>query len=116
MARGRADEFRIQSECVKWLWNEKPETRRHFILIDNNSDSAVQALQKRAMGQIKGVADTLFFWKKKLYFIEFKTELGKQSQDQIAFEIEAYNHCDGYIIIRSIEQFKTFINSVLSSI
>jgi len=116
MSRGKSEEFKLQSKCVIWLWNEHPETRKHFILVDNNSDNTVQALQKRAMGQVKGVADTFFFWKKNLWFIEFKTPTGKQSDSQILFESIANEHSNGYLIIRTFEQFKEFINKVLGSI
>ena len=115
MAQGRAEEFKIQAECAQWLWNEHPETRRCFILVDNNADSAIAALQKRSMGMVRGAADTLFYWKQKLYFIEFKTPKGKQSDWQIRFEAVAQKHSHGYFIVRSFDQFKKLIEAILSS-
>lgn len=111
----KAEEFKIQAECAQWLWNEKPQTRRCFILVDNNATNAVSALQKRAMGMVKGAADTFFYWEKKLYFMEFKTPTGKQSDAQILFENTAHTHAHEYIIIRSVNQFKEVINSILDS-
>lgn len=113
MARGRSEEFKIQAACAQWLWNKHPETRRCFILIENNSDNAIQALQKRAIGMVRGAADTFFYWKGNLYFLEFKTPSGRQSDYQKEFEIKANEHSSGYYIIRSFNQFKDLIETIL---
>lgn len=113
MARGKAEEFRLQSKCAQWLWNEHPETRRCFILVDNNSDNTISALQKRAMGMVRGAADTFFYWNKQLYFLEFKTPTGKQSDHQKLFEEVANIHSNGYVIIRTFDQFKSFILKII---
>lgn len=113
MARGRSEEFRLQSECVKWLWNNHPQTRRCFVLVENNSDNQISALQKRAMGMIKGAADTFFYWNKQLYFIEFKTPVGKQSDAQIIFEGVANKHSSGYHIVRTFEGFQELILGII---
>lgn len=113
MSQGRAEEAKLQSSCVFWLWNAYPETRKHFILIDNNATSMIGTMQKRSMGLITGAADTFLFWRKKLYFIEFKTKNGVQSNAQIEFELESIGHCDGYFIIRSLREFQELIESIL---
>lgn len=109
----QTEEFRIQAQCAQWLWNTYPECRKCFILVDNNSSSTIAALQKRAMGMVKGAADTFFYWKKHLYFMEFKTPIGKQSQAQMDFQNVANIHAHKYLIIRSFEEFKEIIESIL---
>lgn len=113
MSQGKTEEAKLQSACVLWLWNTYPKTRKHFILIDNNATSMIGTIQKRSMGLIVGAPDTFFFWDKKLYFIEFKTIKGSQSNAQIEFELESIGHCNGYFIIRSIQQFQELIKSIL---
>ena len=113
MSRGRAEEFKLQAKCVQWLWNEYSETRKCFITVDNNSDNQISALQKRALGMVKGAADTFFYWNKQLYFIEFKTPVGKQSDSQKAFELVANKHSSGYFIIRTFESFQALILDII---
>ena len=114
MSRGSSVEFKTQSECAIWLWNTYPQTRGCFLLIDNNSSNIVSALQKRAMGMVKGASDTVFIWNRKTYFIEFKSNIGTQSVFQKKFEVIANAHSSGYYIIRSLSEFIKLIESILN--
>ncbi len=113
MSRGVAGEARLQAKCVQWLWNTYPETRGCFLLIDNNATSAIGTLQKRAMGMVKGAADTMFFWRGDLYFFEFKIGNNKQSEAQKKFEDIALVHARDYRIIRDFNDFCEAIKSIL---
>ena len=114
MSRGKAEEARLQAKCVIWLWNERPQTRSCFILIDNNATHMIAAMQKRSMGMIGGAADTFFFWNKKLYFFEFKFGGNKQSPAQKAFENVAKVHSSGYFLVYSFEYFCSTIDQILA--
>lgn len=114
MARGKAEEFKIQAQCAQWLWNNYPETRGNFIVVDNNSDNVVSAMQKRAMGMIRGAADTFFYWDRKLYFLEFKTSTGRQSDHQKWFELHCREHSEGYWIIRNLKEFQELILAIIN--
>lgn len=114
MSKGQSEEAKIQAACVMWLWNKYPETRGHFILIDNNATHGIATMQKRALGLVKGAADTLFFWNKKLYFIEFKTQTGYQSDAQKEFQAKCSGHCEEYVIIRSLRDFQLKIDGILA--
>lgn len=114
MSISKTEEAKLQASCVMWLWNTYPETRGNFVLIDNNATSMIATMQKRSMGLITGAADTFFFWNKKLYFIEFKTLVGKQSEAQIKFEHIANVHSEGYFIIRTLDNFCNLIKSILN--
>lgn len=113
MSRGAAGEARLQAKCVQWLWNTYPETRGCFLLIDNNATSAIGTLQKRAMGMVKGAADTMFFWRGDLYFFEFKIRNNKQSEAQKNFEKIALIHAKNYSVIYTFENFCEAIKSIL---
>lgn len=106
-------ESKIQSDCVKWLWNEYPETRGCFFAINNNSEHVARAMQRKAIGLVKGVSDTIFLWKSKTYLIEFKTDTGRQSQEQKRWETVVINQGFRYFIIRSLEEFKQLMSSIL---
>ena len=106
-------ESQIQSECVTWLWNEHPETRGLFFAVNNNSEHAVRALQRRSVGLIPGVSDTIFIWKHKAYFIEFKTPIGTQSKSQKVWENKVTGEGFDYYIVRSLEEFKILINKIV---
>ena len=104
-------EERIQANCVKWLWNNYPETRGLFILNSNNPLNAIDGMRRKAMGAIPGVADTMFLHNGKVYFLEFKTPKGRQSKVQIEWESLVSQHGFIYVVIRSEEQFRDLIKT-----
>ena len=99
-------ESKIQSECVKWLWNNYPETRGLFFEINNNPRNAIDGSLRKSMGMIKGVADTCLLWNGKAYFIEFKDEKGKQSKSQEIWQRTIEKQNFNYFIIRTFNEFK----------
>lgn len=117
----RQPEMRIQSDCVRWIHNEHPETRGLFFHIKNELDrpdaNAMLGARLRAEGIVKGVADCALMMKRGPYgalFVEFKTEIGRQSEAQKNWEhiIKAQGY--SYHLCRSLEQFKEIINDYLS--
>ena len=106
-------EAQIQSECVLWLWNNHPETRGLFFSVTNNSEHIARAMQRKSLGLIPGVSDTLFMWKGRTYCLEFKTPSGSQSPAQKEWEAKVTTHGFDYQIIRSFEQFKNIIETIL---
>lgn len=114
--------MRIQSDCVRWIHNEHPETRGLFFHIKNELDrpdaNAMLGARLRSEGIVKGVADCALMMKRGPYgalFVEFKTEVGRQSDAQKAWEqiikAQGYKYC----LCRSLEQFKTIINEYLNA-
>jgi len=111
-------EARIQASAVLWLWNERPETRGLFIHIPNegNRASAIDGALRRSLGLVAGAPDTFLFMPRGQYAglaIEFKTEVGTQSDEQKAFQarLEKQGYC--YRLCRSLEQFKQIITEYL---
>ena len=113
-------EMRIQSECVRWIHNEHPETRGLFFHIKNELDrpdaNAMLGARLRAEGIVKGVADCALMMKRGAYgalFVEFKTDVGRQSEAQKNWERIVTMQGYYYRICRSLEQFKEIINEYL---
>jgi ATP-dependent exoDNAse (exonuclease V) beta subunit len=110
---GIKTEQQIQSDCVTWLWNNYPETRGHFFAVNNNSEHVARAMNRKAIGVVRGVSDTIFLWHGETYLIEFKTNVGKQSKIQKAWGEKMTQSGFDYTIIRSLDEFKFFIKKVL---
>ena len=106
-------EAQIQSSCVLWLWNTHPETRGLFFSVTNNSEHVARAMQRKALGLIAGVSDCLFIWNGTVICLEFKTEKGRQSPAQIEWAWKVNQQHIQYYIIRSLEQFKQVIESII---
>jgi len=113
-------EMRIQSECVRWIHNEHPETRGLFFHIKNELDrpdaNAMLGSRLRSEGIVKGVADCALMMKRGQYgalFVEFKTEVGRQSDAQKNWERIITSQGYAYRLCRSLAQFKEIINEYL---
>ena len=106
-------EAQLQAACVTWLWNTHPETRGLFFAVTNNSEHAVRGLQRRALGMISGVSDTILLWGAKAYLIEFKTEIGKQSPSQKDWQVRAESQGFTYFLIRTEQEFRKLIGEIL---
>jgi hypothetical protein len=59
----------------------------------------------KAMGQRAGFADLMVLHDRVAYFIEFKSETGRQTGEQRTFEVDLYdNGFPHYAIVRSIPE------------
>lgn len=105
-------EAQIQAACVTWLWNTYPQTRGLFFAVNNNSEHVARAMNRKAVGLVAGVSDTIFLWKGTAYLIEFKTPTGKQSPKQKEWEAKVNEAGFDYRIVRSLEGFKQLIEGI----
>ena len=106
-------EAQIQAACVTWLWNTHPLTRGLFFAVNNNSEHVVWAMNRKAVGLVAGVADTIFLWAGEAYLIEFKTPTGRQSAKQKEWQNKVVAAGFWYYIIRSLEEFQDLINEII---
>ena len=106
-------ELKMQAACVKWLRNERPETRGLFFAVNNNSENKRKGAKHKTIGVTPGVSDTIFLWKGKAHLIELKTPTGKQSPDQKRWQKIVEDNGFNYYIVRSLDEFKTLINSIM---
>lgn len=106
-------EAQIQAACVTWLWNTYPQTRGLFFAVNNNSEHVARAMNRKAVGLVAGVSDTIFLWRGVAYLIEFKTPTGKQSAKQKEWQQKAEAAGFRYCIVKSIKEFQTLMEDLL---
>lgn len=106
-------ESQIQAACVTWLWNTYPQTRGLFFAVNNNSEHVARAMNRKAVGLVAGVSDTIFLWNRAVWLIEFKTPTGTQSAKQKEWEAKVNEAGFDYRIVRSLEEFKQLIEEIL---
>lgn len=113
---------KLQSECFMYLWNEKPElrylcftTRNNLTSQEGDLQSKIKMGQMKAMGTVKGTTDLVFYFAGRLYGFDMKVGKDKLSKEQLEFisQLKANGGAGGEI--RSLEQFKTELNSILSN-
>lgn len=94
----------IQNECLEWL-----NTNGFFAWSVNNGavyDEKRNSFRAKQRFDIKGQSDAIAVKDSKIWFIEFKTEKGKMSDYQKAFQKRLEMHGHTYLLIRSLEQLK----------
>ena len=113
-------EGKIQAECYRWFNNTyclKHHTPRLLMFSIPNElagRNKIATIQARSMGLTSGVADTqILFPNGKSIFVEFKTSKGTQSDNQKDFEVRVNSLGFDYYVIRSVDEFKALIQSLL---
>lgn len=118
-------EAKIQSECVTWLWNNRPETRGLYFCVPNENTQSVyetkrqqmiSGSKRKAMGVVQGVSDTLLLIPRKGYHglcVEYKSEVGRQSEAQQEWQHKVEGQGYKYVIVRSLEEFVNVITEYL---
>ena len=106
-------ESQIQAACVTWLWNTYPQTRGLFFAVNNNSEHVARAMNRKAVGLVAGVSDTIFLWGGVAHLIEFKTPTGTQSAKQKEWEAKVRAQGFRYYLVRRLEDFKQLIEEIL---
>jgi hypothetical protein len=106
-------ESKLQQDCFVYFWNTYPELRGTMWMVHNNAKNAFQGAILKAMGMVKGVSDLQWLHNGKFYAIELKTATGRQSKEQIQWQggIEAQGGT--YVLLRSFDEFRTFVQSVI---
>jgi len=103
-------EIKIQSEIFLYHWNNYPNERGLLCYNLNNSANKIQGNQNKSLGLIKGRSDMVYYNKGKATMLEIKTDNGKQSKAQKDWETTIKNAGFDYIILRSLQDFKDFLN------
>lgn len=104
-------EIQAQSKAFVNLWNDRPDLRGRVFAINNNSQNSIKGAMNKAMGVQSGVSDMCYLKPEgKVVWIEWKTEIGKQSAEQKEFERLCISLGHEYVIVRSEEDFLAVIN------
>ncbi len=102
-------EEQLQSECAIWFWNNIVDERQMLFHVDNNSVNSIVGARKKALGVCKGPSDFVLVLNGAVDFIEMKLPDGSQSPEQKTFEQKVTERGHRYTIIRSVDQFKSYI-------
>lgn len=103
----------LQAQCYIWFHNTYPEFRGLLSYNLNNSRNKIDGNKNLAMGLQKGRSDfELNLWRK-TYFIEMKTENGKQSPEQEKWQKLVESHDFDYFVCRDFDEFKNLINHII---
>lgn len=104
-------EIQAQSKAFVNLWNARPDLRGQVFAINNNSQNSIKGAMNKAMGVQAGVSDMCFLKPEgKVVWIEWKTEIGKQSTEQKEFERLCIQLGHEYVIVRNENEFLAVIN------
>lgn len=120
------EESRLQIECVKWFSYQYPHLDRNLFAIPNGEKRGIiTATILKRQGVKAGVADIFLAMPKSFIdkyeseviihglFIEFKTDKGKQNENQITFQKAVTTTGYRYVIVRSFDEFKELIEDYL---
>ena len=107
-------EDQLQAKCIQYAWNEHPETRGLIYANYNNPKNAAHGAHLKAIGLLPGVADITILWKGKTYFVELKTETGKQSKAQIKWQETITENGFEYNLIRTVETWQKLLKRIIS--
>ena len=91
------------NQCVGWTLDGSLKAI-WFHIGNENTNSLGMNSKLKALGRISGCPDYCFINKHRTIFLEFKSEKGKQTINQMAFEAWCLEIGISYFIIRSIEQ------------
>lgn len=109
-------EEQLQVACFQWFWNEYPGWRKMLHHNNNNSHNRVAGNINRNRGVVAGVADMeLVCYGGRVVFIEFKLQGKTQSADQIDFMNKISERGHVYIIVRTLQEFKTLVCAIIGT-
>jgi hypothetical protein len=106
-------EDKIQQEIVMWYRNTycliHHNPRNIIFSVPNDSKDAKEQMRKKATGLFPGVSDLIMIHFGNMYFIEVKTDVGRQSDKQKEFQTIVENQGFKYYLIKSLEKFKEIL-------
>ena len=106
-------EDKIQADCFKWLWMNYPQTRRLYFSIPLGGLRTPQgAAVLMATGAVKGTPDTCLAVAANGFnalYIEFKTDTGKLSPEQVKSHEALKKAGNAVVIVRSMQEFQGIV-------
>lgn len=111
-------ESKIQIACVTWFRYQYHKLEKMLIAVPNGGfRNAKEAKIMKTEGVVSGASDLILLIPKKGFgslCIEMKTDKGKQSVNQKAWQKETELNGNKYVICRNIDDFINIINWYLN--
>ena len=105
-------EDQLQAHCHTWHWNTYPTERGRLFMVHNTPRNKIDGARLKAMGMVAGVSDMIYLrYDRAPLCLEFKTEVGRQSPEQVRWQQVAESLGCEYRIIRSFDEFKEAIRN-----
>lgn len=116
----RHTESKTQTACVRWFRYQYPQYAKLLISVPNGvATTATQGRILKAEGMVAGASDLLLLLPNKSHpylCIELKTDKGRQSDAQKAWQTSVQEHAFArYAIVRSVEEFISLITDYLNN-
>lgn len=106
-------ESRIQQEIFQWYWNTHclpvHNPREMFIHIPNEGERNGRLT---SIGLYSGASDIIFTYRGEHLYCEVKDATGTQKPNQKEFEEHVKQCGHTYFIVRSLDEFKSFIENL----
>lgn len=115
-------ESRIQQECIRWFRLQYPRYYYNLFSVPNGgARTKIEGKILKAEGTVAGVSDLILLFPSKDYHgvcIEMKTgeKTSRQSMSQKEFQRATEEAGYQYVVIRSFDEFKAFIDNYLKAI
>lgn len=107
----------LQRNCVTWFRLQYPHLAQLLFAVPNGGGrSRVEAAIMKGEGVLPGVADLILLVPRGAYAslcIEMKTETGRQSPAQKAWQHTAQEAGNLYVVVRSFEDFQEHVRAYL---
>jgi len=108
-------ESKIQQECLMHFRNtyclKHHNPQCLMFSVPNEGKNAIEQMRKIQIGLMSGVSDTIIVMPNRVIFCEFKDDKGKQSPQQIDFQIKVENLGFEYWLVRSLDEFKLYLQA-----
>ena len=109
-------ELALQQLCFVWFNNQYPELRKTMWHVQNEGKrSKYEQMIIKSIGIVSGVADLNWFYQGQFYGIELKEPGNDQTEDQIEWQTVIEEQGGIYVLIRSLDEFKGFVEGVVGS-
>lgn len=105
-------EIQLHASIYVYFHNNYPNLRGCLCYNLNNSANALDGNKNRQLGLQAGRSDLVLYYQKKAYMLELKTLTGRQHEEQKRWQKCIQNEGFPYIIIRTLEEFITFLKSI----
>ena len=109
---GKQSEARLQQEIIMWWHNTYPQYRGLLCYNLNNSVGGKRGNDNKFLGLVAGRSDLVLYFNKKAYMIELKNEIGRQKPAQLKWQTLIESQGFEYVIIRTLEDFKKYIEKL----
>lgn len=117
--RPKNNESKLQANCVRWFRLQYPKYSRLFFAVPNGAN--VNYSNRKTLvaeGLVRGVCDTVLAVPNETYhgfFIEFKWDKGKLTDDQQAFILEVQKQNYKVMVCRTFDDFFEAVNKYMTT-